>query len=138
MRPNSRRFRWNYGTIAVIIFGLLFLTFASGQTGENTATAAAHKKLSHKELKNLIATATTREDQLRIVGYYRGEATGLRKEATEHEDLANAYANGMIWVPSKLGLLQHCKEFAQTFARATEEADALASDHQKIADEIKQ
>jgi uncharacterized membrane-anchored protein YhcB (DUF1043 family) len=35
------------------------------------------------------------------------------------------------------GLLQHCKEFAQTFARAAELADALASDHQKIADEIK-
>ena len=38
-----------------------------------------------------------------------------------------------IEVPSKLGL-QHCKELAQTFARAAEQADALASDYQKIAD----
>jgi hypothetical protein len=138
MRHNNRRFAWNFGTTAVIIFGLLFLTFASGQTGANTATTAIHKKLSHNELKNLIATAKTREDHLRIADYYRGEATHLRKEAAEHEDLATAYAKGTIWVPSKLGLLQHCKEFAQSFARAAEEADALASDHQKIADEIKQ
>jgi hypothetical protein len=138
MRPNNRRFAWNFGITAVITLGLLFLTFASGQTGANTAPPAIHKKLSHKEIKNLIATAKTREDHLRIADYYRGEAAHLRKEAAEHEDLAIAYANGTIWVPSKLGLLQHCKEFAQSFARAAEEADALASDHQTIANEIKQ
>ena len=136
MKSDNRRFAWSFA--AVIILCLLSSTFASGQTGANTATTAVHKKLSHKELKNLIATAKTREDHLRIANYYRGEATRLRKEATEHEDLATAYANGTIWAPSKLGLLQHCKEFAQTFARAAEQADALASDHQKIADEIKQ
>jgi len=138
MRPNIRRSRWHFGTTLAIILGLLFLTFASGQTGVNTATTATHKKLSHKELKNLVATAKTREDHLRIVDYYRVEAARLRKEATEHQDLATAYANGTIWEPPKLGLLQHCKQFAESFARAAEAADALAADHQKMADEIKQ
>ncbi len=138
MRPHIRRSTWHFGTTLVIILGLLLPTFASGQTGVNTATNPAHKKLSHKELKNLIATAKTREDHLRIADYYRGEAARLRKEATEHQDLATAYANGTIWEPPKLGLLQHCKQFAESFAHAAEVADALAADHQKMADEIKQ
>jgi len=131
-RARSRR------TFMSTMAGIAVSTVAFGQAVSTSAPAShTHRKLSHKELKDLIANAKTREEHLRLAAYYRAEADRLRKDAEEHQDLATAYAKGELYEPSKSGALQHCKQFADFFAHGAVEADQLAAEHQKLADQMK-
>ena len=91
------------------------------------------KKMSSKELKQLIQNAHTPADHQRIASYYRQEAQDLRARAVEHRDLAEAYANKTTYEPPKGEWLQHCRNFAASFDSAAKEADALAALHTKMA-----
>lgn len=105
----------------------------------STARGQAKEHLSHRQVKTLIATATTSSDHLRLAAYYLAEATRLRKEAANHLDESRAYANPGAYTPKGPpgGWLEHCKKFADSFAQAADEAEALAAAHQKIAEKTK-
>ena len=129
---------WSRRTLMSTMVGIAVTTVAFGQAASTSApTSNTHGKLSHKQLKDLIAKAKTREDHLRLAAYYRAEANRLRKDAEDHQDLATAYAKGELYEPSKSGALQHCKQFADFFAHGASEADQLAAEHQKLADHLK-
>ena len=129
---------WSRRTLMSSMVGMAVSVTAFGQTGSSSPLASnAHRKLSHKELKALIANAKTREDHLRLADYYRAEASRLRKEAEEHQDLATVYTKGDLYESSKTGAAQHCKQFADFFAHGAAEADQLAAVHQKMADQMK-
>ncbi len=98
------------------------------------AIGQVQEHLSHREVKRLIATATTSSDHLRLAAYYRAEAIRLRKRSKEHQEEATGYANRTIYEP-KGEWLQHCKTFADSFGQAADEAESLASAHQKMAEQ---
>lgn len=129
---------WSRRTLMSSMMGMAVSVAALGQPASGSPPASnTHRKLSHKELKALIANAKTREDHLRLADYYRAEANRLRKDAEEHQDLAMVYAKGDLYEPSKTGAAQHCRQFADFFAHGAVEADQLAAVHQKIADQMK-
>jgi len=129
---------WSRRALMGTLMGTVVSAMAFGQTGSHsTAPSNIHRKLSHAELKALIANAKTREDHLKLADYYHAEASRLRKEAEEHQDLATAYTKGELYEASKTGASQHCKQFADFFAHGAVEADRLAADHEKLADQLK-
>lgn len=129
---------WSRRTLMSLLMGTAVSAMAFGQTGSRSRVASnTHRKLSHAELKALIANAKTREDHLRLADYYHAEASRLRKDAEEHQDLATAYTKGEVYEASKTGASQHCKQFADFFAHGALEADRLAADHEKLADQLK-
>lgn len=103
----------------------------------STAGGQAKEHLSHRQVKALIATATTPGDHLRLAAYYRAEASRLRKEAADHHDEERAYANASRYTPKgpPSGWLEHCKKFADSFTQAADEAEALAAAHQRMAED---
>lgn len=121
-------------TVVLIFTSVLLLH------GALKAQAGSQKHFSHQELKSLIEKATTREDHLKLAAYYHAEAVRLEKQASEHADLASAYADGTRYSPKSgmpNGELEHCKSFANSIGAAAKDAEALAEAHREMAKQAK-
>ena len=124
---------------AILPIGMLLLVLGQPSPRVVSAQTGADSTLSHREVKKLIETATTRSDHLRIAAYYQTEASKLHREAAEHADLESAYANGSRYSPKQYpSAYDHCKGFAQSIERAAKDADALSTAHKDIAGQMKQ
>lgn len=124
---------------AILPIGMLFLVLGQPSPRVVSAQTDADAPLSHREVKKLIETATTRSDHLRIAAYYQTEARKLHIEAAEHADLESAYANGSRYSPKQYpSAYDHCKGFAQSMEQAAKDADALSTAHKDIAGQMKQ
>ena len=73
--------------VALTIISLTFLVFlAVGSTA-----AGRRPSLSKKEVKALIASAKTKEDQLKLADFYKAETVRLEAEAKDHDEMAEMY-----------------------------------------------
>lgn len=128
-RSNTRCFR----TVASsLLFGLL-MTFASG-----TAVAAEPKgELSSKEVKALVANATTPADHMKLARHFNAMAAKHEAEAVEHEALAIEYTRnprlGSSKRPMSPDSADHCKYFAEHCRKAAAAMRAMAAAHEAMA-----
>jgi hypothetical protein len=92
-----------------------------------------------KEVKQLIATAKTREDHLRVAAYYRLEAQRLEAEAKDHQEMGDAYFRDPVRqpVPKHPTMGEHCRDLSGHYQAAMKKALALAELHEQMAKEAK-
>jgi len=99
--------------------------------------AESSKRLSKKELKTLLTTASTPEEHRKIAEHYRVEAEKLDAEANEHMDMAKVYrarggSAGTKW-PSSTYTTKHCEDLAHDLHNAAQEARSLSIAHSDMA-----
>lgn len=113
--------------------------FAGGLSSAKAAGAA--QPLTKKELKDAITKASTAQDHRRIAAYYQKEADRMMAEATEHDDLAAAYAKSPTAHASKHPMsgqtAEHCRYFADAARKAGQAAKELANLHEQMAKETR-
>ena len=119
--------------------GVLVIAFLAVSLSASTAygTEVSKHRLTHKELKELIANAATPADHQKIAAYYRGEAQRLRQTAKEHQEWGDIYAKGSAGSESKHPGMSngapHCHKWADLEEEEAKEADALAAAHDDMA-----
>lgn len=94
--------------------------------------------LSKKEVKQLIQTAKSGTDHLRLADYYRYEQKRLESEVAEHREMAAAYHKDISRqpVPKYPTMGQHCETLMKNYADAAREAGQLAAMHEKMAKDL--
>lgn len=105
--------------------------FASG-----LATAVEPQSpLSKKEVKDLIRTARTPDDHLKLARYYRFEQKRLEAEVAEHREMGAAYAKDTQRqpVPKYPSMGQHCQDLVANYTAAAKAAGNLAAMHEEMA-----
>ena len=116
--------------LGVAIFTVLLFTMAANaarRTGE----------LSNKEVKELLAKASTPQDHLRLAHHFAAKAKQYEAEAAQHSEMAKMYrAKPTISETKRPGApdtAAHCEFLAGSLAKAAKEASALAGAHELMA-----
>ena len=122
----------NFGRLVTSTISLALLICAL--VGGSVAQAPT---LSKQELKTLLATAKTPSDQERLAAYYRDKAQHLRAKAQEFSAQADSMAGQPAILESKQGIscpcALHYRYFAKQYAQEAKDADALAAQHDQLA-----
>ena len=117
-------------TLAALLFGIVMLT-AGGIAAEPA------RALSSKELKTLLAKASTPQEHLRLASHFQAKANLYEAEAAEHADSAKAYrakpTTSEMKHPMAPDTAAHCDYLADSLAKAAKEAHALAAAHEAMA-----
>jgi hypothetical protein len=113
--------------------GLLVL----GMSGSVSAQSSPGDHLSKKELKALLASASTPADHEKLARHFQAKAATLDEDAAEHEELAVVYKTPL---PPTKGAApvrwdEHCKSVATSLRKAAAAARKLAEGHKKMAQE---
>jgi len=116
--------------VLIVLAGGLILS-AAGFASEGS------RPLSNKEAKQLIATASTPADHLRLAKYFELKAEKLEAEAREHADMARNYrahpTASEMKRPGAPDTAAHCERLSQHLAEAAQDARTLARDHEAMA-----
>jgi hypothetical protein len=120
----------------VVAFSVIALALSAG-----AATAAQAGKstdlLSSKQVKELVATAKTPADHLKLSKHFTALAAKYEARADEHAAEAQAYRKNPTFMesknPSGPGTAAHCDRFAELTRQAAKEARELASAHEHMA-----
>jgi hypothetical protein len=96
--------------------------------------------LSHKQVKKLIATASTAQDHLVLAEYFRREAGKMKQKEQYHLEMAEIYRLHPLSFDSKLPMPMqaHCKYFAEKAHEAANADEELAAAHEHIAQQLSQ
>jgi len=96
--------------------------------------------LSHKQVKRLLATASTPQDHLVLAEYFRWEAGKMKEEGQYHLEMAEIYRVHPLPFDSKLPMPMqaHCKYFAEKAREAANADEELANAHEHIAQQLSQ
>ena len=105
------------------------------------ASAAQARKstdlLTSKQVQELVATANTPADHLKLSKHFAALAAKYEADANEHEAEAQAYHKNPTFMesknPSGPGTAAHCERFAELARQAAKEARDLASAHEHMA-----
>jgi hypothetical protein len=93
--------------------------------------------LSSKQVKELVATAKTPADHLKLSKHFNALAAKYEAEAAEHAEEAQAYHKNPTFMesknPSGPGTVAHCDRFADLTRQAAKEARELATAHEHMA-----
>jgi len=102
-----------------------------------TPAARQTVQLSRKEVKGLIATASTPAEHERIAAYYRAEAKRLKAQQQIHQEMRAEYLKNpsRYPIPKWPTMGQHCTDLVFYYGKAAEEAVALADLHDQMAKE---
>lgn len=114
-----------------LVTSLLFAFLSLANAAEPSKDA-----LSSKQVKQLIASATTPEDHQKLARHYTAMAARHEAEAVEHEELAEYYAKNPqygVKTPLAPNTPQHCKSYAEHCRKAAKEMRALAAAHEQMA-----
>jgi len=88
-------------------------------------------------VRNLIATAKTSADHVKLQKHFLALAAKYEADANEHAAEAQAYRKNPSFLESKnpvgSGTAAHCERFAQLDREAAKEARDLASAHEHMA-----
>jgi len=114
----------------------VLLTASFFNLGLQTAKTPSKPSLTTKELKQLIATAKSPEDHLKIAAYYEEEAQKLDEKKKEHTEMGDEYDRNPQRYPSKLALGQHCRNLAGYYGLAEQKALELAGMHEEMAKQL--
>jgi hypothetical protein len=126
-----------FHSLAILVFAISFFATAAlaGQT------AASTDLLSSKQVKELVATAKTPADHLKLQKHFLALAAKYDAEADEHAAEAEAYRKNPSFRDSKNpggpGTAAHCDRFADLSRQAAEEARELAAAHEHMAAALK-
>ncbi len=109
------------------------ITLGIGITGFAAGAGAAEQAppLTKQQVKELIKTAKTPEDHMKLAQYYRYEADELKSEAKDHEEMGAEYINHIV--PKNGTMSQHCKDIAAYYAKAAQKAEEMASMQEEMA-----
>jgi len=99
----------------------------------NVAGAPSKRSLSRKELKQLIASAKTPEDHLKLAARYREEARSIEEKKNEHLEMGAEYDKNPRKYPTKPSPGQHCRELAGYYSQAETRTLELAQMHEELA-----
>ena len=96
--------------------------------------------LSHKQVKHLIATASTPQDHLVLAQYFRWEAGKMKETEQYHLEMAELYRVHPLPNDGKMPMhmQDHCKYFADKAREAANAADEMAGVHEHIAQQLSQ
>ena len=120
----------------VVAFSVIALAVSAG-----AATAAQAREstdlLTSKQVKELVATAKTPGDHLKLGKHFTALAAKYEDQANEHAAEAQAYRKNPTFMesknPSGPGTAAHCDRFAELTLQAAKEARELASAHEHMA-----
>lgn len=125
---------------ALIVFALIGVGAAQVEPSSTVASAPAH--LSHKQVKNLIATASTAEDHRVLAQYFRREARKMKEEEQYHLEMAAIYRLHPLPYDGKqpygMQMQNHCKYFADKARDASNSAEEMAIVHERMAEQLSQ
>ena len=97
------------------------------------ALSACASRQSKPNIEHMLANATTPADHLNIAEYYNEEAAEDEAKYQEHERDAARYEHAIKFREISV---QHCKQLAQDYKQAAQDASVLAAEHRRVADEI--
>jgi hypothetical protein len=120
----------------VVAFSVIALALSTG-----VATAAHARKstdlLTSQQVKELVATAKTPGDHLKLSKHFTALAAKYEAQANEHAAEAQAYRKNPNFMESKNpngpGTAAHCDRFAELTRQAATQARELASAHEQMA-----
>lgn len=103
-------------------------------------TAAETVHLSKQQVKQLVATAETPAEHMKLAAYFNQEADNLDAEAKYHEGLAAVYRSNPAALGTKnrvagQGSALHCDNLAKSLHEAANEERQLAAEHEQMAKE---
>jgi hypothetical protein len=106
-------------------------------TASPTLKATSSDLLTSKQVRELIASAKTPADHLKLQKHYLALAARYEADAADHVADAQAYRKNPSFLESKnptgLGTAAHCDRFAQLDRDAAKEARDLATAHEHMA-----
>jgi siderophore synthetase component len=112
-----------------------------GSSAEVRAVDQTPPNINKKEVKTLLATAKTPEDQEHLAAYYRDKAQRLRAKAQEFSAQADYLATQPATIESKQGISCNCtshyRYFSKIYAQEASDAEALAGQHDQLAREYR-
>jgi hypothetical protein len=119
----------------------IVIAFSAIALAMSVATAAAQARkstdlLTDKQVKELVATANTPADHVKLQKHFLAVAAKYDAEATEHADLAQAYRKppvGRLMPGSAAKRAEHCDRLSRSIREAAKEARELASEHEQMA-----
>lgn len=122
----------------LVMVALIAPAVAQVEPESGPPTAVSH--LSRKQVKRLIATASTPEDHLKLAEYFRWEAGKMKEKEQYHLEMADIYRLHPLPFDSKLPMpmQQHCKYFAEKARDAAKADEELADIHERIAQQLSQ
>lgn len=115
--------------LAVLAVSFLATSVLSVAAQDHAMNMKEHQ-LSKKEVKALIVSAKTPEDDMKLALYFRGEAQQLQEKAKYHDEMAELYKNDQS---GKIDMAKHCKYFADEARKAAEAANSMADEYEKMS-----
>ena len=110
--------------IAISILSLLaFFTFKGIPTGAS----------EEDDMTNLVETAETPEDHMKLAEYYNNQAEKMEKTASQHESMGEAYKKRSKQMP---GMASHCAKLSKESKESAAQYRAMAEQHEKMAQEM--
>lgn len=108
--------------------GLVALVFAA------LSLAAARSFAAEDfDVDKAIATAKTAADHEAIAAYFDKEAAEAQAKVESHSKMGEDYKKLGGAAIEKLHIEQHCERLTKSYARAADEAKALAAAHREMA-----
>jgi hypothetical protein len=113
---------------------------AVAQVEPESGTASAVSHLTHRQVKQLIATASTPQDHLLLAQYFGWEAGKMKEKEQYHLEMAEIYRLHPLPFDSKLPMpmQQHCKYFAEKAHQAANADEELSAAHEQMAQQLLQ
>ena len=109
----------------------------SGGSGSTSPKPKSSDLLTSKQVRGLIATATTSADHVKLQKHFLALAAKYEADAKEHAADAEAYRKNPSFRDSKNpagpGTAAHCDRFAELDLQAAKKARDLASAHEHMA-----
>jgi hypothetical protein len=87
-------------------------------------------------IEEMVRSAESPSDHMRIAEHYRRAAAEAREDAAEHERLAEVYGGPHRWGAAFAALArEHCNDLSASSYQRAAHYDQLASEHERLAHE---
>jgi hypothetical protein len=83
------------------------------------------------DIDNMIKTAKTPEDHMKIAQYYDEQAAMMEKKAALHMSMGQAYKGTKM-----MGMTSHCQNLTKESEQAAKQYKAMAEAHRKMAHQM--
>jgi hypothetical protein len=119
-------------TLSIVSIAIFATLAVSAQA---PATQPTPEQLTGRQVKVLVATASTPADHERIAHYYEAKALEYRTEAEKHDAMLTAFqANPVMYSDKERpGTIDHCAYLAKSLKQRAVKAEALARQHEQMA-----
>ncbi|MEW6144112.1 MAG: hypothetical protein AB1598_03730 [Thermodesulfobacteriota bacterium] len=112
---------------SMLILAALMISLLVLSLNRQVSTSATEEV----DITELIKTAKTPEDHIKIAEYYEEQRAIMEKQASLHESMAEAYEGTKM-----TGMTNHCENLSKEFKQSAEQYKAMAEEHEKMAQEM--